>query len=115
MVKLQETGDPRAVPSLARIDPSSLAVYAVEIASCALGVSVAMFDAESYDTVAGIEPPGPESVNVAPLNDEASMARENVAVTCVACWTPVAPPTGEVALTVGAAGADAGEASMSTK
>ena len=80
-----------------------------------LGVSVATFVEALYATDVATEPPGPVSVTVVPLIDEASMARENVAVTVVVVATPLPPLAGVFAVTVGAVGAAAGEASRSMK
>lgn len=66
----------------------------------ALGVSVAVFDAASYETVAATAlPPFGTSVNEPVVSVLASTARENVAVTLVDCATNVSPPAGDVEVT----------------
>jgi hypothetical protein len=74
--------------------------------SAALGVSVAFWLAPSYETVAATAPPGPVSVKLDAVIVVASIGAENVAVGAVETSTPVAPPAGVVAVTVGAGGAD---------
>jgi uroporphyrinogen-III decarboxylase len=103
VVKLHETADASGTPSAALTVVASLAVYVVFAASAADGVSVAVFEVESYATVAATEPP-PElvSVKLEPVSVVASIARENVALAVALVATSVAPATGLVDVTVGA-------------
>jgi hypothetical protein len=90
------------VPSEALIVLSSLAVYVVELASAAVGVSVAVAVGPSYETVAGtVVPPGVFNVKLEVVTVEESSARENVAFTVVAAPTLVAPSAGLVVTTAG--------------
>ena len=73
------------VPSVALIVLSSPAVYVVELASAAVGVSVAVAVGASYETVAGtVVPPGVFNVKLEVVTVEESSARENVAFTVAA-------------------------------
>src|SRR5919204_179913 len=102
VVKLHVTADGSGVPSAALIVAASVVVYVVESASALLGVSVAVFVDESYDTDAAMgEPPLGASVKLDVVIVAGSIAREKVALTTVVVPTPVAPEAGEVDVTVG--------------
>ena len=81
---------------------ANVAVYVVPAASAAVGVSVAVVVAASYETLAATAPPGPASVNDVLVSVAGFIARENVADTAVPVDTPVAPSAGLFAVTVGA-------------
>jgi hypothetical protein len=66
------------------------------------GVSVAVFVALLYATVAATGPPELESVNVEAVIVVASIARENVALTVALVATAVALDAGLLEVTVGA-------------
>ena len=51
VVKVQEAMEPNGVPSAAATEPLTLTVYVVLGTSCEDGVSVAVNDGESYETV----------------------------------------------------------------
>jgi hypothetical protein len=78
-------------------------------------VSVAVFAAPSYVTVAVTGPAGPLSVNELAVTLAGSTALENVAVTLAERATPVAPLAGACAATAGGAGSPAGVTDGSTK
>jgi hypothetical protein len=80
--------------------PLTVAVYVVDAASSADGVSVAV--EPEYDTVAAtVAPPDPLSTTFELVIDDAAIGSLNVAVTFVPKSTPVAPPAGVTACTVG--------------
>jgi hypothetical protein len=79
-----------------------VAVYTVDTASAEVGARVAVLVVASYETVAPTnELLGFLSSNVVPLIVAAAIASLNVAVTALVTGTFVAPPAGEVAVTVG--------------
>src|SRR5439155_24614229 len=102
VVNVQLTGPASAVPSAALIEAARLAVYDVEKRSGTFGVSVAVFVAALYETVAatGVAPFA-ATVKLELVIVVASMAREKVAVTVDVATTPVAPAAGVVEVTVG--------------
>ena len=102
MVNVQEYPVVIGVPSEALIVFSSLAAYVVELARAPFGVSVAVADEASYETVAGtVVASGLFRVKLELVTVEASRARENVALTDVAVPTFVAPSAGFVVVTEG--------------
>jgi len=76
----------------------------VLFASGTVGVNVAVRLAASYRTLAAIaDPPAGVNVKLNPVKVDASIARENVALTADPTGTAVAPAAGDFAVTVGAA------------
>ena len=114
VVKVQLAGAARVLPSWARAPVDTRAVYVVEYASGALGVSVAVVVASLYATVAGTLPPGPVRVNVDVVSVEGFIGREKVAFTGAVRDTPVAFAAGSVDVTPGGAGSPSGTTSRST-
>jgi hypothetical protein len=106
VVKVQILSDASALPaaSFTPVEPLLIvAVYGVPAARSAVGFNVATLVVLSYATAAATVVPVPVlNVNVPDVIVEASMASENVPVTFVVTATPVAPPVGDVAVTVGA-------------
>jgi len=92
-----------ATPSADLTVVSSFAVYVVLPTRLAEGVSVAVFEGESYVTVAATaDPPDGVSVKLELVIVVGSIAREKVAVGAIVSATPVAPLAGVFAVTVGA-------------
>src|SRR5437588_552594 len=115
VVKLQVTAEASACPSEALIVVARFAVYVVEFASAAVGVSVATNDVPLYDTEAGtVEPSGALSVKLELVIVVASIPRENVAVTVVPVETPVAASAGDFDVTVGGPGGAGGAVAGTT-
>jgi hypothetical protein len=111
VVKVHESAAASAVPPASLTLVSMFAVYVVPFASGPLGVSVAVDEAESYDTLAATGALAPCAVSVK-LDDvivEASIAPENTALTEPSVATPVAPAAGVVEVTDGALAACAAE------
>ena len=82
--------------------PLIVAVYVVPAARSAPGFNVATLFVLLYDTAAGTVVVPVFSVNVSDVSVEEFIASENDPVTFAVTATPVAPPAGDVSVTVGA-------------
>jgi hypothetical protein len=106
VVNDQLTVDASGLPAASVTPPDplgSVAVYVVAGSRAAVGSSVAVCVVASYVTLAATAgPPLGDNVNELDVNDEASIASENVAATFVDVCTLPAPSAGETACTVGA-------------
>jgi hypothetical protein len=106
VVNDQVTGAAKATPSTALMPVESVALYVVDDASGAVGVSVAVRDPSVYATVAGTATPAlvfSEKVEVVTV--VGSSEREKTASGSTAGLRPVAPLLGNVLVTVGGTGA----------
>ena len=82
--------------------PLSVTVYDAPYANAACGVTVAVFEAASYDTVAGTTAAVASfSWNVALVVEPAFIGSLNIAVIEAPALTPAAPGAGALAVTVG--------------
>lgn len=99
VVNDQETALESGTPSEAVTAVDRRAVYVVERASGAEGVSVAVWVVSSYTTVAATAPLGPARVKLEPVSVVGSTDREKTAFGATAVLMPVDASAGEVDVT----------------
>ena len=115
VVKRQETGPASGVPSAASTVVERRATYVVSGSSCAAGVIVMRREAESYATAAATGAPSERSSVAPDVTVVASRSRVTTAEAAAPSATRVAPFTGEVEASVGAAGTPSSSTSTFTK